>query len=98
MAADWTTIQVLGVIFLATLIRSAFGFGEALVAVPLLALLLPVEVAAPLAVLVSITVALVIVLEDWHKVQVRSAWRLVLSTLFGIPLGLLLLKAVPEAV
>src|SRR5262249_10263653 len=52
-------------------------------------------VAAPLAVLVSITVAVVIVLEDWHKVHFRSAWLLLLSTLFGIPLGLLLLTAVP---
>src|SRR5262245_38250957 len=78
MAAEWTILPVLAVIFLATLIRSAFGFGEALVAVPLLALLIPVEVAAPLAVLVSITVAVVIVLEDWHKVHFRSAWRLVL--------------------
>src|SRR5437868_12579107 len=51
---------------------------------------MPVEVAAPLAVLVSITVAVVIILEDWHKVHFGSAWRLVLSTLFGIPLGLLL--------
>src|SRR5438128_11424131 len=98
MAVDETTLLVLAVIFLATLIRSAFGFGEALVAVPLLALLMPVEVAAPLAVLVSITVAVVIVLEDWEKVHFRSAWRLVLSTLFGIPLGLLLLTAVPGPV
>jgi uncharacterized membrane protein YfcA len=98
MAADGTSLLVLAVVFLATLIRSAFGFGEALVAVPLLALLIPVEVAAPLAILVSITVAVVIVVQDWHKVQVRSAWRLVLSTLPGIPLGLLLLKAVPEPV
>jgi uncharacterized membrane protein YfcA len=89
---------VLAVVFLATLIRSTFGFGEALVAVPLLALFIPVEVAAPLAVLVSITVAGVILLQDWHKVHVRSAWRLVLSTLFGIPLGLLLLTTVAEHV
>jgi len=40
------------IVFIATLIRSAFGFGEALVAVPLLALCIPLEVAAPLAVLV----------------------------------------------
>src|SRR5437899_947689 len=98
MAEGWLIVWVLVVIFLATLIRSAFGFGEALVAMPLLALLMPVQVAAPLAVLVSITVAVVIVLEDWHKVQLGSAWRLVLSTLFGIPLGLLLLTAVPAAV
>ena len=57
MAEVWVTCWVLAVVFLATLIRSAFGFGEALVAVPLLALLIPVEVATPLAVLFSITVA-----------------------------------------
>ncbi len=37
-ATDQTTLHVLAVIGLATVIRSAFGFGEALVAVPLLAL------------------------------------------------------------
>jgi uncharacterized membrane protein YfcA len=93
-----TTLQVLSVLFLATFIRSALGFGEALVAVPLLALTLPVQVAAPLAVLVSITVAVVVVVQDWRNVHVRSAGWLVLSTLFGIPLGLLLLKTVPGSI
>jgi len=92
------TLQILAVLFLATFIRSALGFGEALVAVPLLALTLPVQVAAPLAVLVSITVAVVVVIQDWRSVHVRSAGWLVLSTLFGIPLGLLLLKTVPESI
>ena len=92
------TVHILAVLFLATFIRSALGFGEALIAVPLLALTLPVQVAAPLAVLVSITVALVVVLQDWRNVHVRSAGWLVLSTLFGIPLGLLLLKTVPETI
>jgi uncharacterized membrane protein YfcA len=95
-SVDATTLLVLAVIFLATLIRSAFGFGEALVAVPLLVLLMPVEVAVPLAVLVSITVAVIVVVQDWHHVQVRSAGWLILSTLFGIPLGLLLLTAVAD--
>jgi uncharacterized protein len=89
-------IPITGVLFLATLIRSALGFGEALVAVPLLALLVPVEVAAPVAVLVSATVALIVVVQDWRKVHVESAGRLVLPTLAGIPLGLLALRMVPE--
>ncbi len=93
-----TTIHVLAVLFFATFIRSALGFGEALIAVPLLALSMPVQVAAPLAVLVSITVAVVVVIQDWRQVHFRSAGWLVLSTLFGIPLGLLLLKTVPESV
>jgi len=88
---DGATLYVLVVIFAATLIRSALGFGEALVAVPLLALFLPVTIAAPLAVLVSITVALVIVLQDWHHVDFRSAGWLLAATVVGIPFGVLLL-------
>jgi uncharacterized protein len=88
---DSTTIFVVLVIFIATLIRSVFGFGEALVAVPLLALTLPVRIAAPLAVLVSITVAAIVVAQDWRSIHLRSTGWLVLATLFGIPVGLWLL-------
>jgi hypothetical protein len=97
MPADHTTLPVLSVLFLATLIRSAFGFGEALVAVPLLALIIPVEVAAPVAVLVSVTVAGVVLLQDWREVHAESAGRLILSTMFGIPFGLLMLTTVAES-
>ncbi len=86
-----TSACVLFILFVATLIRSAFGFGEALVAVPLLAFFIPLEVAAPLAVLVSITVAAIVVVQDWNKIHLQSTGWLVFSTLFGIPLGLLLL-------
>jgi uncharacterized membrane protein YfcA len=84
---------VLGVVFVATLVRSAFGFGEALIAVPLLALFIPLKVAAPVAVLVSITIAAVVVAQDWRKIHVRSTGWLVGATLFGIPLGLALLTS-----
>src|SRR3954468_1477612 len=98
MDGDHTTFPVLAVLFLATLIRSAFGFGEALVAVPLLALVIPVEVAAPVAVLVSVTVAGLVLVRDWREVHLGSAGRLILSTMFGIPFGLLMLTRVPEPV
>src|SRR5437660_8708872 len=95
MLADPAALPVIGVVFLATLVRSAFGFGEALVAVPLLALLIPVRVAVPLATLLSVTVAALILAQDWRKVHARAAWWLVVPTLFGIPVGLLVLTAVP---
>ena len=81
------------IVFVATLIRSAFGFGEGLLAVPLLAFFIPLEIAAPLVVLVSITIAGIVVVQDWKKIHLRSAGWLVLSTLPGIPLGLLLLTS-----
>lgn len=98
MIESWPTVYVMAVLFLATFIRSAFGFGEALVAVPLLALIMPLDVAAPVAVLISITVALVVLVQDWRHVHLRSAGWLVLSTLVGTPLGLLLLSRVNGAI
>jgi uncharacterized membrane protein YfcA len=90
---DATGLHVLMVVFAATLFRSAFGFGEALIAVPLLALFITLKVASPLAVLVSITIAAVVVAQDWRKIHLRSTGWLVGSTLFGIPVGLLLLTS-----
>ena len=90
---DTITLHVLLVVFVATLIRSTFGFGEALIAVPLLALTIPVQIAAPLAVLLSITIAAVVVVQDWRKIHVRSTGWLLAPTLVGIPLGVLLLTA-----
>ena len=95
---SWLTSFVVAVFFGATLVRSALGFGEALIAVPLLAFVLPVKVAAPVAVLVSITVAAVVVAQDWRHVHLRSAAWLVFFTLLGIPLGLLLLRSVSEPI
>jgi uncharacterized membrane protein YfcA len=95
---DSTTAQVLAVIFFATIIRSTFGFGEALIAVPLLALTISVEVAAPLAVLLSVTVAAFVVVQDWRKIHLRSATWMLIPTFVGIPLGILLLTNVREQI
>ena len=49
--------------------------------------------AAPLAVLLSITIAAVILVQDWRKIHLRSTIWLVLPTLAGIPIGLALLAS-----
>jgi uncharacterized protein len=91
VALNSTAAYVIAVMFVATLVRSTLGFGEALIAVPLLALRTPVGVAAPLAVSVSVVVAGVVVVQDWRGVHVRAAAGLIVASLLGIPLGLLLL-------
>lgn len=93
---DFTTVHVLLVVFLATLVRSTFGFGEALIAVPLLALRIPIEIAAPLAVLLSIVVAAVVVVQDWRLIHPRSTAWLLAPTFLGIPLGIALLTSVHQ--
>jgi hypothetical protein len=88
---DATTLHLLLIVFFATLVRSTFGFGEGLVALPLLALFIPIKIAAPVVVLLSITVAAVVVAQDWHKIHLRSASWLLAPTFVGIPLGVALL-------
>jgi hypothetical protein len=90
---DSTTLHILAIVFVATLIRSTFGFGEALIAVPLLALTVPIAVAAPLVVLLSITIAAIVVVQDWHKIHLLSAGWLLAPTFVGIPLGVALVTS-----
>jgi len=95
MLPDVPTVQVIATLFVATVIASAFGFGEALVAVPLLALFMPMDVVVPLVVLVSITLGVVVTAQDWRQVEVRSTGTLLLFSALGTPFGLGLLMNVP---
>jgi len=89
---------VLTPIFLGTLCRSTFGFGDALIAMPLLALAIELDVARPLVALSSATMAGVIVWRDWQSVHHASAWRLALWGIAGIPFGFLLIGWLDENV
>ncbi|MES2417077.1 MAG: sulfite exporter TauE/SafE family protein [Bacteroidota bacterium] len=89
-------LEVFSIVFIATTFRSAFGFGESLIAVPLLALLMPINVAVPLSVLLSVTIAGFVVVQDRKKIHFRSAGGLIFYALIGIPFGLWLLTHVNE--
>lgn len=88
-----TTIYILILIicFAATLFRSTFGFGESLIAVPLFSFFLPIEIAVPLSVLMSIVVALIVVVQDYRQIHFSSAKWLIIFAALGIPIGLLIL-------
>lgn len=82
---------ILLISFVASLVRSTLGFGESLIAVPLFLFFLPVEVAVPLSVMLSIIIALVIVVQDHSKIHFHSAKWLIIYAIMGIPLGILIL-------
>jgi len=82
---------IIAISFIATLVRSTFGFGESLVAVPLFVLFIPIHIAVPLSVLISIFVAAVVVVQDHREIHFNSAKWLIIYAFLGIPLGLLLL-------
>jgi uncharacterized membrane protein YfcA len=89
---------VLTILFISTLTRSTFGFGDALIAMPLLSLFIDVQIATPLVQLIASVIAFIIVGQSWRNIDLRITWRLILSSALGIPVGLLLLKMAPEGV
>jgi len=93
---DINLIIILTVIFFSTLTRSTFGFGDALIAMPLLALFLDIKVATPLIALIAFFIAISILIKNWKKVEFKSAWRLIITSLVGIPIGLWYLNDINE--
>lgn len=97
---DFTTthLVVMGILFLSTFIRSALGFGDALIAMPLLAMVVGLQVATPLTAMGATTIAIAILLRAWKKVDLKDAWRLILATLIGVPIGIFFLRTAPEVI
>ena len=82
------------VLFVSTMARSTLGFGDALIAMPLLVLALGIRTAAPLVALVGTTIALLIAWRQWHSVDLMATTRLIVASCLGIPLGLVFVKDV----
>jgi len=89
---------VLAVWVAATLIRGVLGFGNALVAMPLLALFLPTEVVTPLVAMTAMVMVAIMLAQSWRGICLRSAMHLIAGSVPGIPLGLLFLKQLPTPV
>ena len=88
-------ILVLGILFVGAFVRSAVGFGDALIAMPVLTLLVGLTVASPLIALISVLIATVILIQAWQMVDLKAASRLIVTTFVGIPLGVYVLKLAP---
>ncbi len=94
---DWTLTAVLAVWVVATLIRSVLGFGNALIAMPLLALFLPPRVVTPLVAMTAMVMVAIMLAQSWRGICLRSAAHLIAGSALGIPLGLFFLKELPAA-
>jgi uncharacterized membrane protein YfcA len=83
-------------LFGATLVHSTLGFGTGLVAMPLLAMTVGVRMATPLVGLVVFTNVAMLLARSWRSIDVQVAWRLLLSSAVGIPVGVLAVRFAPE--
>ena len=87
---------VLGALLLACAVQSAFGFGLALVAVPVLATRLPFELVTPLLAIVSMALGGTIAWRSRAAVRHELLRPLLASATLGVPLGIVLVTRADE--
>ncbi len=84
------------ILFVSTFTRSAIGFGDGVIAMPLLVIVMGVRTATPLVALVACVLSVVIVYKNRISIDMEAVRPLVISSVVGIPIGLLMLKGLSE--
>ncbi len=88
-------VLLIGLIFfLSGFVQGVTGFGSALVAIPLLCLIVDIKFAVPLTVLSSLVITLYLAFKLRTHLDIKKLLPLCLSTLPGILFGVTLLKKV----
>ena len=84
------------VIFIAVFTQTMTGFGSGLVAMAFLPGLLGVQTAVPLMILVSASMEVILLIRLRAHFNFKAVWRLVLTSVLGIPLGVWALRGLSE--
>jgi hypothetical protein len=91
----WQYAAAAAILVLAYFVRGIAGFGSGLIAVPLLALFLPLTFVVPLILLLDFTASLVMGGLDFKRVQWREVGMLIPFSVIGVIVGTQLLVNLP---
>ncbi len=86
---------VVAILCLATLFHGTLGFGTGLVAMPLLTLVIGVQDATALVAFVIVGTTIVLLRRSWQRLDRRAAIQLIVSSVLGVPVGILVLTNAP---
>lgn len=96
MPEPLTLVALAGAAFAAGLVQGLSGFGSALVAVPIMALVLPMETVVPLMALLGFAISALNLPHLRRQMDLKPLRMLLLGYLIGTPLGLWFLVQAPE--
>ena len=85
------TIWIALIVFLALFTRASIGFGDGVIAIPLLSLMINISEAVPFILFISTLMSFVALWKDRAHVQFGSLKRTASMALIGFPFGILLL-------
>lgn len=93
-----TELWVLAVVCFALFIRGAFGFGDGLIAVPLISMAWSVKQAVPVILLLSMLTSVFGLWRERHLVQATSLKRTGAVAILSFPLGIFALSWLDETI
>lgn len=85
-------VVIILIVFIASTVFATFGFGDALLALPFLSVILGVKTATPLLAMSGLTLALCLLGAGFKNIVWKEAIKLILGSLVGVPLGVLALR------
>ncbi|QHM72130.1 sulfite exporter TauE/SafE family protein [Mixta intestinalis] len=91
-----TVLIVIAVMFLYTFVGICAGFGGGLTSMPLITMVLPLKMAAPMSVMVGTATAVYATWLSRKETDWKSAAVLILFSFAGIPVGLYALSYLPD--
>ena len=96
LASPWALAACAVVVFFAYMLRGATGFGAGVVAIPALALAMPLNVVIPVVTTLGIVASLGQSVQEFRHVDWRALRGLALPSLAGLALGLWLFASLDQ--
>ena len=89
--SDWQLLFCALVVTLAFAVRGGTGFGGGAIAVPLLALVFPLQVTVPVVTVLNMLSSIGQGIADWRHIVWRAVWHIMPGSLIGVLIGLYML-------
>ena len=86
------------IITLACFVQAVAGFGLPMVAMPVLVGLFGIRAAVPLMAIIILVLQLIMIVRYRKALNMRTVWRISAAAVLGIPIGVLFLSQIPEAI
>ena len=86
------------IITLACFVQAVAGFGLPMIATPVLVALFGIRAAVPLMAITILELQLIMILRYHTALDIRTVGRISAAAILGIPIGVLFLSRIPEAI
>jgi uncharacterized membrane protein YfcA len=91
-------IYFAAIILLASFVQAVAGFGLPMIATPILVALFGIRLTVPLMAIIILELQLFMVVRYRMALSLRTVWRISSAAVIGIPIGILFLTRIPEAI